>query len=59
MTCGSASQCEDGFARASNVMVDKIMAVRRDRRGGPIGCVDDVTMLALGPVLTFVVGAAG
>jgi mRNA-degrading endonuclease toxin of MazEF toxin-antitoxin module len=40
-------------------MLDKIMTVRRDRCGPTIGRVDDATMLTLGRLLTFVIGAAG
>jgi len=47
-----------GLREASQVMVDKIMAVRRDRCGAPIGCADDAALLALGRLLAFVVGIA-
>jgi mRNA interferase MazF len=47
-----------GLWEASQVMVDKIMAVRRDRCGAPIGRADDATLLALGRLLAFVVGIA-
>ena len=47
-----------GLHEPSQVMVDKIMAVRRDRCGGPIGRADDATLLALGRLLAFVVGIA-
>jgi mRNA interferase MazF len=40
-------------------MVDKIIAVRRDRCGAPIGRIDDAVLLALGRMLAFVVGLAG
>jgi mRNA-degrading endonuclease toxin of MazEF toxin-antitoxin module len=40
-------------------MVDKIMAVRRDRCGARIGKVDPAAMLALNRLLTFVVGVTG
>jgi hypothetical protein len=40
-------------------MVDKIMAVRRERCGAPIGKAGDAAMLALSRLLTFVVGVAG
>ena len=42
----------------SQIMVDKIMAVRRDRCGAPIGRADPATMLALGRLLAFVIGVA-
>jgi len=38
--------------------VDKIMAVRRDRCGAPIGRVDEAALVALGRVLALVVGIA-
>ncbi len=47
-----------GLHEPSQVMVDKIMAVRRDRCGAPIGRVDDASLLALGRLLAFVVGVA-
>ena len=47
-----------GLREPSQVMVDKIMAVRRDRCGVPIGRADDATLLALGRLLAFVVGVA-
>ncbi|HTT81284.1 MAG TPA: type II toxin-antitoxin system PemK/MazF family toxin [Stellaceae bacterium] len=45
-----------GLREPSQVMVDKIMAVRRDRCGAPIGRADDAALLALGRLLAFVVG---
>jgi mRNA interferase MazF len=47
-----------GLREDSQVMVDKIMAVRRDRCGAPIGRADDATLLALGRLLAFAVGIA-
>lgn len=47
-----------GLREPSQVMVDKIMAVRRDRCGAPFGRIDDAALLALGPLLAFVVGIA-
>ena len=47
-----------GLREPSQVMVDKIMAVRRERCGAPIGRVDDAALLALGRLLAFVVGLA-
>lgn len=47
-----------GLRETSQVMVDKIMAVRRDRCSAPIGTVDHATLLALRPLLAFVVGIA-
>jgi len=37
-------------------MVDKIFAVKREKCGKVIGRLDHATMMALGPLLTFVVG---
>ena len=50
---------DTGLRQPSQVMVDKIMAVRRDRCGARIGKVDPAAMLALNRLLTFVVGATG
>jgi mRNA interferase MazF len=47
-----------GLKRPSQVMVDKITAVRRDKCGSPIGRANDTALLALGRLLAFVVGTA-
>jgi mRNA interferase MazF len=47
-----------GLHQDSQVMVDKIMAVRRDRCGEPVGRIDKATLLALGRLLAFIVGIA-
>lgn len=47
-----------GLREPSQVMVDKIMAVRRDRCGASIGRAEDAALLALGRMLAFVVGVA-
>lgn len=47
-----------GLRAPSEIMVDKVMAVRRARCGGPIGRVDESTMLALGRLLMFAIGIA-
>jgi mRNA interferase MazF len=47
-----------GLRQPSQVMVDKIMAVRRDRCGAPIGRADAAALLALGRLLAFVIGIA-
>ncbi len=47
-----------GLRKNSQVMIEKIMAVRRDRCSAPIGRVDDATMLTLNRLLAVVVGAA-
>ncbi|MGH7099518.1 MAG: type II toxin-antitoxin system PemK/MazF family toxin [Stellaceae bacterium] len=49
---------ETGLREPSQVMVDKIMAILRERCGAPIGRVDDAALLALGRLLAFVVGLA-
>ena len=49
---------DTGLHLPSQVMVDKIMAVRRERCGPPIGHVDASTLLALGRLLALVVGIA-
>jgi|SRR6185437_4391448 mRNA interferase MazF len=50
---------DTGLRQPSQVMVDKIMAVRRERCGARIGKVDPPTVLALNRLLAFVVGVAG
>ncbi len=45
-----------GLREPSQIMVDKIFAVRRDRCGAPFGRADNVALLALGRLLAFVVG---
>ena len=47
-----------GLREPSQVMVDKIMAVRRDRCSAPIGRADDAALLAVGRLLAFVIGIA-
>jgi mRNA interferase MazF len=49
---------ETGLHQDSQVMVDKIVAVRRDRCGAPVGRIDQATLLALGRLLAFIVGIA-
>ena|ERR1700737_3058806 len=50
---------ETGLTQPSQVMVDKIMAIRRERCGRRIGKVDAASMLALNRLLAFVVGVTG
>lgn len=52
------ADAETGLLKPSQVMVDKIMAVRRDRCGAPMGRADAAAVLALGRLLAFVVGIA-
>ncbi len=47
-----------GLRQPSQMMVDKIMAVRRERCGPPVGRADGASLLALGRLLAFVVGVA-
>ncbi|MGH7086137.1 MAG: type II toxin-antitoxin system PemK/MazF family toxin, partial [Acetobacteraceae bacterium] len=47
-----------GLREPSQVMVDKIMAVRRDRCGAPVGRIDEAQLLAVSRLLAFVVGIA-
>ncbi len=48
-----------GLRVPSQVMVDKIMAVRRTRCGPAIGRLDDETLLQLNRMLAVVIGIAG
>lgn len=48
----------NGLQATSQVMVDKIMAVRRNKCGAIIGRLDEVAMLALNRMLALVVGIA-
>lgn len=49
---------ETGLQRVSQVMVDKIVAIRRDKCGPPIGRLDEAGMFALNRLLALVVGLA-
>lgn len=49
---------ETGLQRVSQVMVDKIMAVRRDKCGPPIGRLDAAATLALNRLLALAIGLA-
>jgi mRNA interferase MazF len=48
----------NGLKTVSQVMVDKIMAVRRDKCGPVLGRLDDTAMWALNRLLALVVGIA-
>lgn len=48
----------NGLRKPSQLMVDKLMAVRRSRIGKVIGRLDDETMLGLNRALAFVAGLA-
>ncbi|MEO7026523.1 MAG: type II toxin-antitoxin system PemK/MazF family toxin [Caulobacteraceae bacterium] len=47
-----------GLRAPSQLMVDKIFAVRRERCGAPIGRAPPDAMRGLGPLLAFVTGVA-
>ena len=47
-----------GLHAPSQIMVNKIIAVGRDRCGAPIGRLDDAALLALRQMLAFMVGVA-
>ena len=47
-----------GLRHASQVMVDKTMAVGRERCGPTVGRADEASLLALGRLLAFVAGIA-
>ena len=49
---------ETGLRQTSQVMVDKIMAVRRDKCGPAIGRLDEAAMLVLNRLLALVIGLA-
>lgn len=49
---------ENGLQVVSQIMVDKIMAVRRDKCSAVIGRLDDATTLALNRMLALVIGLA-
>ncbi len=49
---------ETGLREPSQVMIDKIMAVRRAKCGGRIGGLDETSLLALDRMLAFVIGIA-
>lgn len=49
---------ETGLRNPSHVMVDKIVAVRRDRCGPPIGRADSPSLFTLSRLLAFTIGIA-
>jgi mRNA interferase MazF len=49
---------ENGLRKRSQIMVDKIMTVRRERVGEPFGRLDDETMLALNRSIALFLGLA-
>lgn len=48
----------NGLRKPSQVMVDKVMSVRRDRVGPPIGRLDDTTLVAVTRSLAIFLGLA-
>ncbi|HEX4173470.1 MAG TPA: type II toxin-antitoxin system PemK/MazF family toxin [Acetobacteraceae bacterium] len=48
----------NGLLQPSNIMVDKIVTMRRDRCGSVIGRVDQPTLLVLNRTLALVLGIA-
>lgn len=48
----------NGLQARSQIMVDKIMAVRRDRCGAAFGRIDDAALLSLNRLLALIVGIA-
>jgi mRNA interferase MazF len=49
---------QNGLHQSSQVMVDKIVAVRRDKCGPIIGHLDEVAMMTLNRMLALVIGIA-
>jgi len=49
---------ENGLRKPSQIMVDKIMTVRRDKLGAPFGRLDDETMVAVNRALALFLGFA-
>ncbi len=49
---------ENGLRKPSQIMVDKIMTVRRDKLGASFGRLDDETMVAVNRALALFLGFA-
>jgi len=49
---------ENGLHKQSQIMVDKIMTVNRDKLGGPFGRLDDETMVSVTRSLALFIGLA-
>lgn len=49
---------ENGLRKASQVMIDKIMTVKRDRLGEAFGRIDDETMIAVNRSMALFLGFA-
>ncbi len=54
-----AASAKTGLRSASPIMIDKIMAVRRDRCGAAIGTLDAPDILQLDRLLVVMTGIAG
>lgn len=52
------STAETGIKERSQVMVDKIVAMRRERLGEPVGKVDDKTLVRINRSLALFLGLA-
>lgn len=50
---------ENGLHEVSQIMVDKLVAIPRDRVRDCIGAIDDTTLLALNRCLALMLGLAG
>ena len=50
---------DNGLKHRSQVMVDKVVALGRQRLSAPVGSLDDETMLAVSRSLALVLGLAG
>ena len=50
---------ENGLLKASQIMVEKIFAAKREKCGAVMGTMDDPSMDALGDALMFAVGLMG
>jgi mRNA interferase MazF len=49
---------DNGLRKRSQIMIDKIMTVRRERLGEPFYRLDDETMLALNRAIVLFLGLA-
>lgn len=47
---------DNGLRKASQIMVDKVMTVRRDKVGEPFGRLDDKTMVSVNRALALFLG---
>ncbi len=47
---------DNGLRKASQIMIDKVMTVRRDKVGEPFGRLDDKTMVSVNRALALFLG---